>query len=156
MGEASERVRSFSSAVRFGFFRATLRRRFGRAGLLFVARRNTAAAATLPGATAHATARGEENQKDCKTILEGTRRPAMGRTNTVRRPFVLFLQEVRDDPVARVKLNSERLLWEELSPVEVDTHKLEHLFESRAKDFITKVNPIVSTRRHVKSLTELI
>lgn len=50
------------------------------------------------------------------------------------------LQEVRDDPIARVKLNSERLLWEELSPVEVDTHKLEHLFESRAKDFITKVN----------------
>lgn len=49
------------------------------------------------------------------------------------------LQEVRDDPVVRVKLNSERLLWEELSPVEVDTHKLEHLFESRAKDFITKV-----------------
>jgi hypothetical protein len=42
--------------------------------------------------------------------------------------------------MARVKLNSERLLWEELSPVEVDTHKLEHLFESRAKDFITKVN----------------
>lgn len=41
--------------------------------------------------------------------------------------------------MARVKLNSERLLWEELSPVEVDTHKLEHLFESRAKDFITKV-----------------
>ncbi|VVC29642.1 Hypothetical protein CINCED_3A014046 [Cinara cedri] len=50
----------------------------------------------------------------------------------------LFWKEVRDDPVARVKLNSERLLWEELSPVEVDTHKLEHLFESRAKDFITK------------------
>lgn len=42
--------------------------------------------------------------------------------------------------MARVKLNSERLLWEELSPVEVDTHKLEHLFESRAKDFITKVH----------------
>ncbi|XP_050443785.1 FH1/FH2 domain-containing protein 3 isoform X2 [Adelges cooleyi] len=50
----------------------------------------------------------------------------------------LFWKEVRDDPVARMKLNSERLLWEELSPVEVDTHKLEHLFESRAKDFITK------------------
>ncbi|XP_008179653.1 FH1/FH2 domain-containing protein 3 isoform X4 [Acyrthosiphon pisum] len=50
----------------------------------------------------------------------------------------LFWKEVRDDPIARVKLNSERLLWEELSPVEVDTHKLEHLFESRAKDFITK------------------
>ncbi|CAI6361991.1 unnamed protein product [Macrosiphum euphorbiae] len=61
----------------------------------------------------------------------------------------LFWKEVRDDPIARVKLNSERLLWEELSPVEVDTHKLEHLFESRAKDFITKKQQEINKTKEV-------
>ncbi|XP_060837402.1 FH1/FH2 domain-containing protein 3 isoform X1 [Rhopalosiphum padi] len=61
----------------------------------------------------------------------------------------LFWKEVRDDPVARVKLNSERLLWEELSPVDVDTHKLEHLFESRAKDFITKKQQEINKTKEV-------
>lgn len=30
-------------------------------------------------------------------------------------------------------------IWDELPPANVDTSKLEHLFESRAKDLITKV-----------------
>lgn len=50
----------------------------------------------------------------------------------------LFWKEVRDDPISHVKLKSN-LIWDELVPVVVDTQKLEHLFESRAKDLITKV-----------------
>ena len=34
----------------------------------------------------------------------------------------------------------ERTIWDELPPSNVDTLKLEHLFESRAKDLLTKVN----------------
>lgn len=49
----------------------------------------------------------------------------------------LFWKEVRDDPIASVKLKTG-FIWDELSPVTVDTQKLEHLFESRAKDLITK------------------
>lgn len=51
----------------------------------------------------------------------------------------LFWKEVRDDPISHVKLKSN-LIWDELVPVAVDTQKLEHLFESRAKDLITKVS----------------
>lgn len=34
----------------------------------------------------------------------------------------------------------ERTIWDELPQSNVDTLKLEHLFESRAKDLLTKVN----------------
>lgn len=50
----------------------------------------------------------------------------------------LFWKEVRDDPVCTMKPKAG-YIWDELSPVSVDTQKLEHLFESRAKDLITKV-----------------
>lgn len=50
----------------------------------------------------------------------------------------LFWKEVRDDPISTIKLKTG-FIWDELSPVSVDTQKLEHLFESRAKDLITKV-----------------
>jgi FH1/FH2 domain-containing protein 3 len=53
----------------------------------------------------------------------------------------LFWKEVRDDPavVAKLQKTGISLIWDELSPVSVDTQKLEHLFESRAKDVIPKV-----------------
>lgn len=50
----------------------------------------------------------------------------------------LFWKEVRDDAITSIKLKTG-LIWDELTPVSVDTQKLEHLFESRAKDLITKV-----------------
>ncbi|XP_065341826.1 uncharacterized protein Fhos isoform X3 [Cloeon dipterum] len=52
----------------------------------------------------------------------------------------LFWKEVRDDPVvvARLQKSGISLIWDELSPVFVDTQKLEHLFESRAKDIAPK------------------
>ena len=51
----------------------------------------------------------------------------------------LFWKEVRDDPIILAKLQETGMIWDELNPVSVDTQKLEHLFESRAKDLITKV-----------------
>ncbi|KAJ4432236.1 hypothetical protein ANN_20852 [Periplaneta americana] len=50
----------------------------------------------------------------------------------------LFWKEVRDDPIILAKLQQAGMIWDELNPVNVDTQKLEHLFESRAKDLITK------------------
>ncbi|XP_071057371.1 FH1/FH2 domain-containing protein 3 isoform X1 [Onthophagus taurus] len=49
----------------------------------------------------------------------------------------LFWKEVRDDPICAMKLKSG-FIWDELANVQVDTQKLEHLFESRAKDLINK------------------
>ncbi|KYN40215.1 FH1/FH2 domain-containing protein 3 [Trachymyrmex septentrionalis] len=50
----------------------------------------------------------------------------------------LFWKEVRDDPNILARLDKHKMIWDELTPVAVDTQKLEHLFESRAKDLITK------------------
>lgn len=52
----------------------------------------------------------------------------------------LFWKEVRDDPNILARLDKHKMIWDELAPVAVDTQKLEHLFESRAKDLITKVS----------------
>lgn len=49
----------------------------------------------------------------------------------------LFWREIRDDQFSLIKGPT---LWDELKPVPVDTQKLEHLFESRSKDLITKVS----------------
>lgn len=57
--------------------------------------------------------------------------------------FYYWLQEVRDDPIVMAKMNDQGLLWDELSPVKIDYQKLEHLFESRAKDLITKVYNLI-------------
>lgn len=46
---------------------------------------------------------------------------------------------MRDDPAAVARTHSATMIWDELRPVDVDTQKLEHLFESRAKDLISKV-----------------
>uniref|UniRef100_A0A182QLH0 FH2 domain-containing protein n=1 Tax=Anopheles farauti TaxID=69004 RepID=A0A182QLH0_9DIPT len=47
----------------------------------------------------------------------------------------LFWKEVRDDMIPAV---IQRTIWDELPEAVVDTQKLEHLFESRAKDLMTK------------------
>ncbi|XP_030745970.1 uncharacterized protein LOC115874811 isoform X2 [Sitophilus oryzae] len=62
-----------------------------------------------------------------------TRIPVKKNKKTVK----LFWKEVRDDPISHSKLKTG-YIWDELSAVTVDTQKLEHLFESRAKDLISK------------------
>ncbi|XP_026684541.1 FH1/FH2 domain-containing protein 3-like [Diaphorina citri] len=59
--------------------------------------------------------------------------------NKTKKTVKLFWKEVREDPIVISKLKSV-LIWDELSPVKVDTQKLEHLFESRAKDLISKLH----------------
>lgn len=48
----------------------------------------------------------------------------------------LFWKEVRED---MIPVSVGRTVWDELPDAQVDTQKLEHLFESRAKDLISKV-----------------
>uniref|UniRef100_A0A6P4E1K5 FH1/FH2 domain-containing protein 3-like n=1 Tax=Drosophila rhopaloa TaxID=1041015 RepID=A0A6P4E1K5_DRORH len=48
----------------------------------------------------------------------------------------LFWKEVREDMIPQVV---GKTIWDELPDANVDTQKLEHLFESRAKDLMTKV-----------------
>ncbi|XP_014239982.1 FH1/FH2 domain-containing protein 3 isoform X3 [Cimex lectularius] len=66
--------------------------------------------------------------------------PNLNQTSSkkTKKTLKLFWKEVRDDPIVLAKMSNERLLWDELSTVAIDTQKLEHLFESRAKDLITK------------------
>jgi len=55
----------------------------------------------------------------------------------------LFWKEVREDMIP----STLRTIWDELPEASVDTSKLEHLFESRAKDLLTKVRYIASRCR---------
>ena len=48
----------------------------------------------------------------------------------------LFWREIRDDHTSLAKNGT---IWDELQPVDIDSQKLEHLFESRSKDLIAKV-----------------
>jgi hypothetical protein len=51
----------------------------------------------------------------------------------------LFWKEVREDPVTASKVEKVGCIWSEIQPIQVDTQRLEHLFESRAKEIINKV-----------------
>lgn len=53
----------------------------------------------------------------------------------------LFWKDVKDEPltVKSKTPNGGALIWDELTTVKVDTQKLEHLFESKAKDLLSKV-----------------
>lgn len=48
----------------------------------------------------------------------------------------LFWKEIRDDLIPP---NVGKTIWDEIPMATIDTQKLEHLFESRAKDTISKV-----------------
>lgn len=66
-------------------------------------------------------------------------RTASSPIRKTKKTVKLFWKEVRDDPIILAKLQKAGMIWDELNAVAVDTQKLEHLFESRAKDLITKV-----------------
>nr|XP_046470313.1 FH1/FH2 domain-containing protein 3 isoform X3 [Neodiprion pinetum] len=68
----------------------------------------------------------------------GSPRSAILANKKSKKTVKLFWKEVRDDPIILSRLDKNKMIWDELSPVLVDTQKLEHLFESRAKDLITK------------------
>ncbi|XP_050308559.1 LOW QUALITY PROTEIN: uncharacterized protein LOC126744971 [Anthonomus grandis grandis] len=68
-----------------------------------------------------------------KNTTEATKIPIKKTKKTTK----LFWKEVRDDPITQTKIKTG-YIWDELNPVIVDTQKLEHLFESRAKDLPSK------------------
>lgn len=55
-------------------------------------------------------------------------------TNKRRKTMKLFWKEVREDRSLLSKISKKKTIWDEIKPVQVDTEKLEQLFESKAKD----------------------
>ncbi|XP_063244815.1 FH1/FH2 domain-containing protein 3 isoform X2 [Bacillus rossius redtenbacheri] len=80
-----------------------------------------------------------QHQRTCGNEPAGpTKTSPNSNLKKTKKTVKLFWKEVRDDPIILAKLQNSGMIWDELSPVSVDTQKLEHLFESRAKDLITK------------------
>ncbi|GIY59371.1 hypothetical protein CDAR_33701 [Caerostris darwini] len=50
----------------------------------------------------------------------------------------LFWKEVKEEPMLMERAGKKRTIWDELKPVPLDTQRLENLFESRAKDILSK------------------
>ena len=73
------------------------------------------------------------------STTDTTKLPPSTPVKKTKKTVKLFWKEVRDDPIILAKLQQTGMIWDELKQVSVDTQKLEHLFESRAKDIITKV-----------------
>lgn len=61
----------------------------------------------------------------------------------------LFWKEVSDTMHPVRALNGPASIWDEIHTVTVDCAKLEHLFESRAKDLITKVSTYLLPSTHI-------
>lgn len=61
------------------------------------------------------------------------------RSQKTKKTLKLFWREVKEDKSLLKRIGRKKTIWDELKPVPVDTQKLEHLFENRAKDVINKV-----------------
>jgi hypothetical protein len=84
---------------------------------------------------------------------DASKTPPTTPVKKTKKTVKLFWKEVRDDPIILAKLQRTGMIWDELNPVTVDTQKLEHLFESRAKDLMTKVGTVPS--QHVSFTVSL-
>lgn len=56
-----------------------------------------------------------------------------------KKTIKLFWKEVKEDKSLLSRIMKKKTIWDEIKNVSVDTQKLEHLFESRAKELINKV-----------------
>lgn len=63
----------------------------------------------------------------------------------------LFWKEVREDMIPSTVSST---IWDELPTACVDTTKLEHLFETRTRDLLTKVGVCVGGRFLTKQVHE--
>lgn len=75
----------------------------------------------------------------------GSNNTADSKTSTpkkTKKTVKLFWKEVRDDPITASKLEKVGCIWNEIEIPPIDTQKLENLFESRAKDIISKVRSV--------------
>lgn len=61
------------------------------------------------------------------------------RNQKTKKTVKLFWREVKEDKSLLKRIGRKKTIWDELKPVPVDTQKLEHLFENRAKDLMNKV-----------------
>lgn len=59
----------------------------------------------------------------------------------------LFWKEIRDD---LIPVHIGKTIWDEIPTAIIDTQKLEHLFESRAKDTISKVQKMLHSFKQKK------
>ncbi|CAG0882676.1 unnamed protein product [Darwinula stevensoni] len=75
------------------------------------------------------------HSKFCRPSQESSQPSLVIRKN--KKTVKLFWREIRDDSVIQKLLKDQKMLWDEIQPVKLDTSKLEYLFENRAKD-ITK------------------
>lgn len=70
---------------------------------------------------------------------KGPTDPSMNTIKKNKKTVKLFWKEVRED---MIPVTVGQTIWDELPSASVDTDKLEHLFESRAKDLMTKVREL--------------
>ncbi|XP_055610474.1 uncharacterized protein LOC129757316 isoform X3 [Uranotaenia lowii] len=74
---------------------------------------------------------------------------AAGDMNTIKKnkkTVKLFWKEVRED---MIPTTIQRTIWDELPEANVDTQKLEHLFESRGKDLMTKKQQEINKNKEI-------
>ncbi|CAL1268047.1 unnamed protein product [Larinioides sclopetarius] len=64
--------------------------------------------------------------------------PAEDKFNKKVKTVKLFWKEVKEEPMLMERAGKKRTIWDELKTVPLDTQRLENLFESRAKDIMSK------------------
>jgi hypothetical protein len=57
-----------------------------------------------------------------------------------KKTIKLFWKDVKEDKSLLSRIMKKKTIWDEIKNVSVDTQKLEHLFESRAKELMNKVS----------------
>ena len=62
----------------------------------------------------------------------------------------LFWKEIKEDPTLLARIKKQNTIWDELNQVEVDTAKLEELFENKAKDLMKQVIAVTETSSYAK------
>lgn len=57
-----------------------------------------------------------------------------------KKTIKLFWKEVKEDKSLLSRIMKKKTIWDDIKSIPVDTEKLEHLFESRAKEIMNKVS----------------
>ena len=71
-----------------------------------------------------------------------------------KKTIKLFWKEVKEDKSLLSRIMKKKTIWDEIKNVSVDTQKLEHLFESRAKELINKVCIVLLYRLYMQTKIE--
>lgn len=74
---------------------------------------------------------------------QSTPSPTPSDTRTIaknKKTVKLFWKEIKEEESLLARLKKKKTIWDDIKPVAVDTAKLEHLFESRTKEMVSKVS----------------